>query len=482
MSVTVSPEFAGSTPTGTVAVTRSTITLCVITLSAAKGSCTLSATTFSAADYDIEAVYSGSTDFGSSGSAEVPLTVLRATSRMVLSLSNASVTYGDEQVERMSVTVSPEFAGSTPTGTVTVTRSTTTLCVITLSAAKGSCTLSAATFSPADYDVEAVYAVSTDFGSSGSPEVPLTVSRATTTLGLSLSNSSVTYGNEQVERISVWVSPEFAGLLPTGTVNVTRSTTTLCVITLSSAIGSCTLSAEQFVPADYDVEGVYSGNTDFGSSGSAKEALSVSTASSSTAMSLSNATVTYGDELIERMSVTVSPEFAALTPTGAVTVKESTATVCVITLSSARGSCALSASRFGAGSVRLVAYYSGSSDFGSSASGGSTFTVAKATSETSLLLSSSKISLGKEQVEHISVTASPEFADSSTSGTVTVTESTSTLCVITLSSDQGSCTLSPSRLAVGTYQLVAHYAGSASFDGSESAAAKLVVVFVLSVG
>jgi len=39
------------------------------------------------------------------------------------------------------VTVSPEFAGSTPTGTVTVKASATTLCTIKLSSGRGACGL-----------------------------------------------------------------------------------------------------------------------------------------------------------------------------------------------------------------------------------------------------------------------------------------------------------------------------------------------------
>ena len=48
-------------------------------------------------------------------------------------LSAAKVTYGHEGTAHVSVTVSSQYAGSTPTGTVTVKDSKTTLCVIELS-------------------------------------------------------------------------------------------------------------------------------------------------------------------------------------------------------------------------------------------------------------------------------------------------------------------------------------------------------------
>jgi hypothetical protein len=64
-----------------------------------------------------------------------------ATPKTALKLSAAVVTYGDEGVEHLAVTVSPQHSGTTPTGTMTIKTSSTTLCVIKLSSGKESCTL-----------------------------------------------------------------------------------------------------------------------------------------------------------------------------------------------------------------------------------------------------------------------------------------------------------------------------------------------------
>jgi len=170
----VTPQYAG-TPTGAVTVKESTTTLCTITLSAAKGSCTLSSTKLPAGTYSLLATYNGSTNFAGSTSAKGTLTVAKATSKTALKLSTAKVTYGDEQVEHLSVAVSPQFAGSTPTGTVTVKESTTTLCTITLSAAKGSCTLSSKKLPAGTYSLVATYNGSTNFAGSTSAKETLTV-------------------------------------------------------------------------------------------------------------------------------------------------------------------------------------------------------------------------------------------------------------------------------------------------------------------
>jgi hypothetical protein len=59
---------------------------------------------------------------------------------------------------------------------------------------------------------------------------------------------------------------------------------------------------------------------------------------------------------------------------------------------------------------------------------------------------------------------------------VTVKQSTTTLCVITLKSGKGSCTFPAKKLPAGAYSLVATYSGSANFKGSTSAKETLTVV------
>jgi hypothetical protein len=203
--------------------------------------------------------------------------------------------------------------------------------------------------------------------------------------------------------------------------------------------------------------------------------LTVGMAASTTALSLSATKVTYGDEQVEHLSVTVSPQYSGVTPTGTITIKESTTTLCVIHLPSVKGSCNLSNVRLQVGTYSLVATYGGSTNFEGSASVKKILTVTKATSKTTLKLSSSKVTYGHEQTEHLSVMVSPEFAGSTPTGRVTVEGSGMTLCVITLSSGKGSCTLSVKRVDAGTYQFVATYGRSTNFEGSTSAKETLTV-------
>jgi hypothetical protein len=91
------------------------------------------------------------------------------------------------------------------------------------------------------------------------------------------------------------------------------------------------------------------------------------------AISLSTAKITYGHETAERISVSVHPE--ADDPKGKVVVKAGKATVCVITLSSAKGSCKLTAKQLKPGNYAMTATYSGAPGFRSAVSGASKLTV-----------------------------------------------------------------------------------------------------------
>ena len=159
-------------------------------------------------------------------------------------------------------------------------------------------------------------------------------------------------------------------------------------------------------------------------------------------------------------------------------MKDSTATLCTISLSAGDGSCTFPAKKLPVGTYRLVATYSGSAAFDASASATKTLTIAKATSKTVLTLALAKVAYGHEGAEHVSTKVLAEFAGSTPTGIVTVKDSTATLCTISLSAGEGSCTFPAKKLPVGSYRLVATYSGSSDFQGSVSTKKALSVVLV----
>jgi hypothetical protein len=174
------------------------------------------------------------------------------------------------------VQVRNQCEGPTPTGSVTVSDGT-HHCKAHLSGggymAGGGCTITA--HAPGTYTLDASYSGDRRCSPSATTGT-LIVAKATSTTALTLSVTTLTYGDEQVEHITATVSPQFAGT-PRGTVKIKASKRTLCVITLSAAEGSCTLSATQLKTGTYDVVAHYSGSRGFMSSASSEETLTVAT-------------------------------------------------------------------------------------------------------------------------------------------------------------------------------------------------------------
>jgi Big-like domain-containing protein len=201
-----------------------------------------------------------------SGSVDAPTSATMA-------LSAVSVAYGHEQAERVSVNVDDVF-GSVPTGTVTIKAGKYVACTITLKSRKGSCTLPSTRFGPGTIGVTAFYGGGISFHTSQSAAQTFTVRKATTRTRLALSTSSVTFGQERAERLSVVVSPQFGGT-PAGTVRLRTGARTICTIVLRSGKGSCTLTAKELKPGTYRLTASYPGTGGFTSSASAPRTLKV---------------------------------------------------------------------------------------------------------------------------------------------------------------------------------------------------------------
>ena len=154
-----------------------------------------------------------------------------------------------------------------------------------------------------------------------------------------------------------------------GTKSVTSNSKGVCSVsgfTVSYVgIGTCRLTAHVAL------------GTGFAAANGTAQTFSVGRATTKTVLKLSAKKVTYGHEQAEHLSVTVSPQHPGTTPTGTVTVKTPTGALCAITLSSGKGSHALSAKRLKVGTYHLVATYGGSSKFASSASATGTLTIVK---------------------------------------------------------------------------------------------------------
>jgi hypothetical protein len=190
------------------------------------------------------------------------------------------------------------------------------------------------------------------------PVQAFSVGSANTTTGLGLSLTSVAYGAETSEIFTVSVTGQSGDGYPEGTVAVYNSSTKLCGATLTPVSGysssaTCSLTAYQLTAGAYRRRvrhlhprhpvvqpQLHLRHLDLLPRSRPSRCLGESTATTTTSLELSAAQVTYGDEQVEQLSVSVSPQYAGTTPTGTVTISGAN---CQITLSSGKGSCTLPA-------------------------------------------------------------------------------------------------------------------------------------------
>jgi hypothetical protein len=189
-------------------------------------------------------------------------------------------------------------------------------------------------------------------------------------------------------------------------------------------------------------------------------------------LSVARASVSYGGEQTEKVSVAVTAD--AGTPPGTVVVRAGSGTLCDITLVGGHGGCAVSSRRFAPGKVVLGATYGGAPGFTASLPATATFTVVQDVTKSALRMSAGTVTFGRESAERLTAAVTPFFAGPAP-GRVTVTAGSHVLCVISLHAGSGSCTLRPRQLAAGTYSLTARYAGTALYAPSTSATHRLTV-------
>jgi hypothetical protein len=278
VTVTVTSP-AGGTPTGTATVyyggTGATAPpgtpVCTVALSSGTGSCPLPSAVLPVGTPAVTAVYNGDTNYVPSVSAAAPFTVTRSSTVTRLALTTHTLTYGNEKAGQVTVSVVPH-GGGLATGDVQVKWSNGHgVCVITLAhlaaasrATQGTCTLSPATAYPAGtYSLLAAYEGDGNFTGSTSASQPLTINKAKALPKLTLPAATARYGHENTVRLTVKVSPQYAGT-PTGTVTIKAGTAVICMARLSSGgTAGCNLSATRLKPALYSLVASYGGSGNF---------------------------------------------------------------------------------------------------------------------------------------------------------------------------------------------------------------------------
>jgi len=358
------------------------------------------------------------------------------------------------------------------------------------SGAAVTCTMDARALGPGTYTLRANYSGNEDTFPSVSGPVTLTVVLQPTTTSMQISDPSgstvpgdprLVFGHEQGYSFEAGVQGTVAGT-PGGSMAITDTTPsgtfTLCSgpLNIFGELASCTLGTNTLpvgtnqITATYFSDGVYAG------SATSRPVTVVPVQSTTTTLTLSSPSVPFASEQTEVLTARVTNAGGG-TPTGTVTIKTGSTTICGITLSGGTGHCSPSASLLRPGSYPLTAAYSGDVTDTPSSDDSKTLVVAKEPTTTVLTGSADVIAFGSEDAEFFSVEVIPAVSGTPT-GTVTVKNGRVAVCTIVLAAGNG-CFLKPTQLKVGTYQITATYNGDSTFAPSTSPPLPIEVVEAL---
>jgi hypothetical protein len=268
-------QVDGGTPTGSVAFKDGSSTICKGFLgSNGQAGCLVPTGQLAIGSHQIVASYSGDTNFAAKDSDPQTLTITAAAATTSLTLSAPQVPFGREQSEKLTVDVTGTGL-LVPSGMVTIKDGDNAIATLSLADGAATKTLAAIQLKPGSHTLTADYLGDAAFGGSSSAAQTLTIAREPTTTALTLSTAKIKAGHERAENLTVNVTPKFTGPAPAGQVTINAGATRLCVITLSHAMGSCTLSRNRLRPGTYHLTATYAGRTPYAGSASARKSLAV---------------------------------------------------------------------------------------------------------------------------------------------------------------------------------------------------------------
>lgn len=266
-AIAVGTPAAGATPpNGKVSLTVDGLANSTATLATANGATTASFTVTLAAGgtHSLQATYAGDTNYVTSTSSPVQLTVAKGATTTTVTAAPASLVAGTP--ETLTANVSVTGGGNTTvTGMISFYDGTTLLGtqpLVSNTATLGNLTMSTATAHP----VTAVYSGDSNWATSTSPVVTLTAVLLSDTVTLTASPATPAPG--QLVTLTATVAPTVPPTAtgeqnPTGTVTFYQGTTALGSVGLTASLSNtavATLTTAKLVAGQAQVTAVYSGD------------------------------------------------------------------------------------------------------------------------------------------------------------------------------------------------------------------------------
>jgi len=461
-------------PSGTVTFLDGATTLGTGTLSA--GTAAFTTSTLAVGSHSITASYGGDTNFTGSTSALLTQTVNKAsTTTTVASSANPSV-FG--QSVTFTATVAPVAPGAgSPSGAVNFLDGTITIGSGTLSASSPFvATFTTSSLAVGSHSITASYAGNSNFSGSTSATLTQTVNPVTgVTMTTTIQNSANVAVTSIVLGTAVHDTATLSGQTATagGTVTYAFWTTGTCTgtpttetVTVGNGVIPNSSAKTPTAAGSSSFNATYSGDTSNNRAVSGCELLTVTQASTTTAVVSSVNPSVFGQSVTFTATVTGSTTVA--TPTGTVQFKDGTTVLATISVTTTAGvtTATFTTSTLAVGSHSITATYGGDTNFTGSTSAVLTQTVNKASTSTTVASSANPSAFGQSVIFTATVGVVAPGAGSP-SGTVTFLDGATTLGTGTLSG--GTATFTTSALAIGSHSITASYGGDTNFNGSTSA-------------
>jgi hypothetical protein len=290
------------------------------------------------------------------------------------------------------------------------------------------------------------------------------------TYALTIDAVTITQGPPTAGTTTTTTSAAFTDQLTTtgqnGAVSFLTTSTSCGVVASSSGAISTTgtLAASSCTVSGTDSDA-------FGDTGVWTYTLVMNGVATTTSLSVSHSSVSYGDEKSEVFTVTVTGANSTA-PSGTVTIKDGSVTLCSTTDFTAKSAdaitatCSLSEAQLGVGSYSVTASYSGDDHYNGSSSEAASFSVIKDTVTLTVTQNPTTVSVGDESATVFTVTASTANGEAVPNDTKVVVHVGTTSCVVTLSDDTGTCSIADSALPVGSYTVTASFGGTSELAAS----------------
>ncbi len=443
------PPSGTTAPTGTVTFLDGATPIGTGTLMGNPGVAAFTTATLNMGTHIITVSYPGDSLNGPSSSLPLSQLVEQAqTATTVIATPSPGIAGGPETI---TATVKVTSGSGTPTGTVTFTSGTTQLGSAPLGAG-GTATITPA-LAQGSYQIVATYSGDSNNLGSASAPFALTVVQATSQTALTVSPSPALV----LAPITFTAQVLGNGGTPTGSVNFLANGSVIGAGTLTAS-GIATFTTATLAAGTYSITAMYTGDANNGSSTSSPTSLTISLATTATAIS-----VTPNPALVGA-AITITAEVTGNggTPTGSVNFIANGITLNTATL--AGGTASFTTSALAPGTYTITASYLG--DAADSPSTSPSISEGVGLIPTTTSLGSSVTSSTPPQVVLVA-TVLNNGAGIPPTGTVTFMSNTTQVGSATLNAS-GVATITPNLTAGVSYNIVAMYSGDADHSPSSS--------------